>query len=464
MVTHKEIVFGIHNYQPVRKAHHTSLESIATDPRDFNHTAAIADQCYTPLQEKGILKQVSFDTLPVLIEELMRYEKLTSGFFNETQDTAIGSPFFHPILPFLNRTDKLIAIESGYNYFVDRFSFRPKQFWAPETAVDNETLEVAHQVGYESVILAPWQVKPVDGRMSDNQAFHLKLPNGSAMTAIIYDGILSSQLAFESKSNADVFFYEHMQKRIHDFNRLITWVDGETFGHHSEFGDMFLAYLLNETLPREHIHPVEINTIDWQKAAQTEAQLVERSAWSCHCGNLARWQGSCGCEGNHNSPWKKPFLDSLLTVNRVISDIISDQLGPDYYHQVIEQFLPAYNYSGLQSSGEYSLPAPAHAGTELAKTPTMSLIASKVKAMLALTSCATFFNNIDTSGRINVVHVYESLAHLKDAGFGQIADQMAIDFATHMSHLFSKEDGSTPDLMQPYTPLLNGIFHALAST
>ena len=74
---------------------------------------------------------------------------------------AIAQPYHHAILPLSTRRDKVTEVRWGIADFRRRFGRDPEGMWLPETALDDETLDVLAQEGMRFTIVAPGQVKSV---------------------------------------------------------------------------------------------------------------------------------------------------------------------------------------------------------------------------------------------------------------------------------------------------------------
>src|SRR2546430_7556760 len=70
-------------------------------------------------------------------------------------------PYHHTILPLSPRRDKETEVRWGIADFRRRFGREPEGMWLPETAVDDETLDVLAAEGIRFTILAPHQVERV---------------------------------------------------------------------------------------------------------------------------------------------------------------------------------------------------------------------------------------------------------------------------------------------------------------
>ena len=83
---------------------------------------------------------------------------------------------------------------------------------------------------------------------------------------------------------------------------LLIATDGELYGHHKPFRDMFLSHLLTIDAQQYGFEPISLARYMHQHPATQEVQLREKTSWSCQHG-LARWSTGCSCtEGD--SSWK----------------------------------------------------------------------------------------------------------------------------------------------------------------
>src|SRR5256886_8324665 len=77
---------------------------------------------------------------------------------------AIAMPYHHTILPLSPRRDKETEVRWGIADFRRRFGREPEGMWLPETAVDDETLDVRGREGNRLTLLAPQPVERVPAR------------------------------------------------------------------------------------------------------------------------------------------------------------------------------------------------------------------------------------------------------------------------------------------------------------
>lgn len=417
----REIVIGLHFYQPPREATHPALSRISTDPKKENWTAIIDKQCYEPLAEEGVLNKASFDIYQSLLIQLEKLNPETAKIYQQSmKENGVGESFIHPILPDLSRSDKSIVISAGVNRFKEITGVNPKIFWPPETAIDSETLEVLADNSYEGFVCAPEQIILSDGGSADNKPTIIQLKSGRQLIAYSFDRPISSDLAFKEKQNADTFTHKYIKPRSYEtssYQALIAWTDAETFGHHSPNGDKFLNYLLNASLPSIGLYPVSINNLKIDRSTLSTGIIRERSAWSCPHGNLVRWNGSCNCHIGQDTSWKKPFTQSMSFLNDEITKVIQGELGTEYESIVASSFYEHY----------------AH--PETVTNSTKALVAAKISSLVAKTSCATFFSDPEVSGKINLLYAYQALLYLEDAGLRKSSSAIKQELFSMLSQI-----------------------------
>ena len=425
----REIVVGLHFYQPPRNAFHPDISQISTDPQNKNWTRIIGNECYKPLADEGVLDKASFDIYQTLLVQLEKLDPKSAEIYKRSMElNGIGEAFIHPILPDLSDSDKNIVVSAGVRRFFDITGHRPKYFWPPETAIDTATLEVLSANGYEGFICAPEQIEQADNQSSDNRPTLIKLPGGRNIVALPFDRPISSRLAFDPKKNADYFTHNFITPRTHNLSASqipIAWTDAETFGHHWPQADKFLTYLLETSLPSVGLYPVAINELVLNHNRMSKGRIVERSAWSCPHGNLVRWCGQCGCGWDGDTRWKKPFYKSMTYLNDAISKVVAKELGSDAEQLIAENF---YN--------NYSKP-------ENVKDPLSRIISAKISSLVARTSCATFFSHPEVSGKINLLYAYQSLLYLSEAGLNKEVLEISTCFYDLLSHVEYPGSGQT---------------------
>jgi hypothetical protein len=340
-----------HFYQPERRdpfSGEIAPQPAAAPYRDWN--ARIDAECYKPNAERGNLRHVSYDLGPTLASWLATHDASThKGFVDSdlarTTDgsdrgNAMAQAYHHAILPLASLRDRRTEIRWGLRDFELRFDRRPTGIWLPETAVDMPTLRILAAEGIHYTILAPWQA--VEPRLDTRRPYRVELGDRKSIVVVFYDGSLSASASFESDAtmDADAFARDRVLPRIAGPSfadgtprMAVIATDGELYGHHQKFRDLFLARLVNPG-PEVPDRGFDVTTLG-QVVGHTPAalfpvaQIAERTSWSCHHGVL-RWYGEC--PDASDGRWKGPLrvaLERLATaIDTVAGGLASDFMDP----------------------------------------------------------------------------------------------------------------------------------------
>ena len=330
----RAVVVHGHFYQPPREnpwLEYLEAEATAAPFHDWNRR--VESECYRAVVAARIpdaagriarivntLERISFDFGPTLLawmeeEAPETYRAVldadavsrrrTAGFGN-----ALAAPYHHVILPLSSRRDKDTEVRWGIADFRRRFGHEPVGMWLPETAVDDETLDVlaAHDIRF--TILAPHQVKqPPAGGLPGRY----RTSAGRDIALFVYDGPLSHDVAFGPLLE-DAFGWARriLETLAADPPRALVTLatDGETFGHHHRFGEMALARLLE--ILDQHPDVTATNPAAFLAShppVQT-VELVAPSSWSCPHG-VERWRTDCGCRVAPEKAWHQKWRAPL---------------------------------------------------------------------------------------------------------------------------------------------------------
>ena len=159
-----------HFYQPPREDPLTGeipIEPGAAPYRNWNER--INAQCYRPNAELGNFEHISFNIgpNPAGVDGQTRPAKRSTGSSSRSArnlekygvGNAMAQAYNHTILPLASLEDKITQVRWGIADFEFRFGHKPQGMWLPETAVDDETLQVLADMRIEFTILAPWQAE-----------------------------------------------------------------------------------------------------------------------------------------------------------------------------------------------------------------------------------------------------------------------------------------------------------------
>lgn len=402
MVEGSKIILGLHLYQPHRRVSHQNLRHIKTDPLGADWTQIINQECYRPLAQSGVFEKASFTFYGSLRDQLEELDKATlKEVLKHFDKNGVGGSYLHPLLPDLDDLDKEILVGAGFR--------NQNFFWSPEGALDNSTLKILSEYGYQAVILAPSQI---DYKFKKDLGKPVFVPEFK-IHLVPFNKRLSDALAFEDKTNADLFFKRFIQPNFKKDKVLIGWTDGETFGHHQKDGDKFLDYLIKNTLPQNNVEVVSINDLDLSDSA--DGKLVERTAWSCPHGNLIRWQGECPCSSG-DLRWKNPFY----LAHKHLNDLITRE--PNFDVDLKRSLIKNFRVYLKEDDKKFSFPA-------------LCLLRSKASALGSRISCGTFFDDPHTSGYINLLFGYQAIEYLKDSGLTKKASELECSYKKDLSKI-----------------------------
>ena len=332
-----------HFYQPPREDPNSDYipDEIGADPfRNWNEK--ILAECYKPNAEDGNFEKISFNIGPTLFRWIEKYspetyklivEQENNNFDSYGVSNGMGQAYNHVILPLASYQDKITQIYWGIEDFKYRFGHRPTGMWCPETGIDSETLCVLSDLGIDFTILAPWQIKNIDSR--SEPFVKIKLPNNRKdFNVFVYDQDLSTAVSFNPRStvNGDEFLFNVKSafntQKGKEFKLIAS--DGELYGHHQPFRNLFLTYILNEGAIK--------HKIDWtfpalwmkEHEAIESVEINEFSSWSCHHG-VKRWETTCPC--TPSAFWKDPLRKALNILADEIDKIFITFTG-DYSNNV----------------------------------------------------------------------------------------------------------------------------------
>lgn len=458
------ICIHAHFYQPPRE--NPWLDSIerqesAHPYHDWNQR--IAAECYQPNSAARILdkagridrivnnySRISFNFGPTLLswmaaEDPGTYRRILEA-DRESADrfaghgSALAQAYNHAILPLCNARDKFTQINWGIRDFAHRFGRQPEGMWIPETAVDLETLDLMAQMGIKFAILAPHQAKRVRKRgergwratasqpIDPTLPYEIILPTGRRMALFFYDGVISLAVGFQ-KLLSDGNNFVH--RLLGAFAADRKWpqlehiaVDGETFGHHHQFGDMALAYALNAIETGKKVRLTNYGEYLEKHPPTQLVEIWENSSWSCPH-ETGRWKEHCGCNtGAHpgwQQHWRAPLRKALDALRDQIEDLYDDDAvgflkNPwdarnDYIDVLLER--------SPQSLERFLARHRTHALDPEQQVRVLKLLELQRQAMLMYTSCGWFFDDLSGIETIQILQYAGRAIQLAEELFGK---------------------------------------------
>lgn len=336
----RPVIIHAHFYQPPRED--PWLDRLEREPNaapfhDWNER--IERECYRAVAAARLpapdgrieriintLEHTSFNVGPTLLEWMERAAPATYARFLDADRTslarlghgnALAMPYHHIILPLASRRDKQTEVRWGIADFRRRFGREPEGMWLPETAVDDETLDVLAEAGMRFTILAPNQVVNAPG---GGQPGVYTTSQGRTIRLVVYDGPLSHQVAFGPLIRNGAAWLDALAASPDEVTTIAT--DGETYGHHHTFGEMALASVIAGA-PSRGLRLTNPAALLAGSGAGAPVELVEPSSWSCAHG-VERWRSNCGCRMEPatfpSQAWRTPLREALEWLGAELHD------------------------------------------------------------------------------------------------------------------------------------------------
>jgi alpha-amylase/alpha-mannosidase (GH57 family) len=433
-----------HFYQPPRENPWTEMvepEPSAAPSHDWNER--IYRECYRANDNARIVRAdgvvealvsnyqyLSFNMGPTLLSwmqsnHLHGYQRLLAADAESValrgHGNAIAQAYNHAILTLCNARDRRTQIRWGLADFRTRFNREPASMWLAETACNDAVLGELIEHGLKYCLLAPRQAERVRPLGADEHAwmdvssgsvdpglayryFH-RDGSGRFIDLFFYDGPIAQAIAFENALKDSQAFISLFGRAQGGENRLIhVATDGESYGHHTKFGDRALAYALAREAKLQGFEVTNYMAYLQAHPPTMEAEIKvgpngEGSSWSCVHG-AGRWTRDCGCETGGqpgwNQAWRSPLREAL--------DLLRDGLIPEFEREaglllkdpwaardafidVVLDPSPGTKARFFETQAQRSL------GPE-DQLRALSLLDLQRQCMLMYTSCGWFFNDL----------------------------------------------------------------------
>src|SRR4030095_12724048 len=455
------VVIHGHFYQPPREnpwLEAVEVQDSAAPYHDWNER--VTAECYSPntaarrvRQDNRIIdivnnfEKISFNVGPTLLSWLERHAPDTyrgildadrrSAETHGGQGNAIAQVYNHMILPLASRRDKVTQVLWGRKDFQERFGRDPEGMWLPETAVDNESLDVLAEAGVKFTILAPhqaWRVRPLgaeaweegDDRVDPSRPYLWHGSGDRTLTVFFYDGPISRAIAFENVLDRG----ENLVARLKDgfvANRggaqlVHCATDGESYGHHKQFGDMTLAAAIAEIEADGFATLTNYGAFLPEHAPAFEVQIREpKSCGSSHV--VERWRSNCGCRTrtDWHQGWRGPLREAL--------DWLRDQIDAFYETRASAVLKDPWQARGAyidvildRSADGLATWLARHRRVLLdvaTQVETRQLLEMERHRLLMYTSCGWFFDEISGLEPTQILkYAARALQYLRDLGGG----------------------------------------------
>lgn len=430
-----------HFYQPPREnpwLEAIELQDSALPFHDWNER--INKECYNPNSISKIVdnrnrildvvnnyEHMSFNFGPTLLSWMehfapLTYERIIKADIESVSEhsghgNAMAQVYNHIIMPLANENDKQTQIKWGIRDFEYRFGRKPEGMWLAETAVDDETLKFLEENGIKFTVLSPYQAlkfrQEGDKDWQDvswgnidparSYRYYIKSAPGKFIDLFFYDGAISRSVAFDELLKDGNKFIKRLKEGIsdcRDYPQLINIAtDGESYGHHTKFGDMALSYVLKIRAKDEGFKITNYAEYLDKYRSNCEVDIKQASSWSCFHG-VGRWKEDCGCStGGHpgwNQKWRKPLREALDYLRDELIVVFENE-GQKYFDNVwnvrnkyINVILDRNEMNVKKFQQENFKPNL----TDDDKVHAMELLEIQRQAMLMYTSCGWFFSEI----------------------------------------------------------------------
>lgn len=431
-----------HFYQPPREnpwLEAIELQDSALPFHDWNER--ICKECYNPNSVSRIVdnknrildivnnyEYMSFNFGPTLLSWMEEYAPLTyeriikadieSISTHSGHGNAMAQVYNHMIMPLANYHDKETQVKWGIRDFEYRFGRKPEGIWLAETAVDDETLKVLVDNGIKFTVLSPYQAlrikKITDKSWQDvswgnidparSYKYTIKSDPTKSIDLFFYDGAISRSVAFDELLTDGNKFAKRLKEgvsELRDYPQLVNIAtDGESYGHHTKFGDMALSYVLKIKAEDEGFKLTNYAEYLDKYRSDYEVDIKQASSWSCFHG-VGRWKEDCGCStGGHpgwNQKWRAPLRNALDYLRDEFAKIFEKE-GEKYFNSDVWETRNNYIDVILNRTAstiknfqkKYFKPELS----EEEKVRGMELLEIQRQALLMYTSCGWFFSEI----------------------------------------------------------------------
>ena len=463
------VVIHGHFYQPPREnpwLEAVEVQDSAAPPHDWNER--VTDECYAPntaarrLDEKNRIvditnnyERISFDVGPTLLAWLARERPDVAAKIVDADrasvathgghGNAIAQVYNHMIMPLASRRDKVTQVRWGIDDFRLRFGREPEGMWLPETAVDDETLQVLAEAGLTFTILAPHQAaraRPLGGgddawrdvgeRIDPSRAYRWRGRGDATLAVFFYDAPISRAIAFEGLLENGYKLAERVKGGFandRDWPQLVHCAtDGESYGHHSRFGDMALAAALHGLAAEPNITLTNYGQYLALAPPTMEVEVRGATSWSCFHG-IERWRADCGCRvnGNTRQQWRGPLreaLDALRDNADALYEARAGQLlkdawqARDDYVDVVLARTPDRVAAFLERHARAAL-------DDAGRVEALRLLELQRNRMLMYTSCGWFFDELSGLEPVQILRYAALVAqYARELGGGALEDDL----------------------------------------
>jgi hypothetical protein len=472
-----------HFYQPPRE--NPWLEAVEPQPsahpyRDWNER--ITAECYRPNAAARVVdngnqiiaivdnyQRMSFDVGPTLLswledsapdvyDAVIAADRASCARFGG-HGSAMAQAYNHLIMPLASARDRATQVRWGIADFQRRFGRAPEGMWLPECAVDTPSLEALAAEGIAFAVLAPhqarawrppggaWRTQPID----TGRAYRCALPSGRTIDLFFYDGATSRAVAFERLLADGHQIIARIAARgpVEGGGPTLCHIatDGETYGHHHRYGDMALAWALQQV---EHgwngTRLTNYAEFRARVPATWEVAIAEHTSWSCQHGT-ARWRDDCGCNSGRagwNQRWRRPLRDTFDWLRDQAAAAL-DNVGRILFRDpwgARDAYIAVVLARSAAARDQFLADHAAHRLDPDERVRALSLMEMARHAMLMYTSCGWFFDDLSGIETVQCMQYAARVAELlEDVGGAPVEPELVDRLSAASSNLVEEGDG-----------------------
>ena len=506
-----------HFYQPPRENPWTGeieLQDSAKPYHDWNER--IYHECYKANAEAEIIddkgetvsvvnnyEMLNFNFGPTLLAWIRSkhpetYKKIIDADkksieLHNGHGNAIAMCYNHMIMPLANLNDKITQVKWGVSDFRFHFGREPEGIWLPETACNDETVEVLISEGIKYIILdtsqaafirkigeSAWQdvnSGSIDPKMPYRRysEFHKNL----YIDIFFYDGPVSKSVAFDdvlvssqnllnkihSASDRTIATPENAgTKGSAETEQLIgVATDGETFGHHKKHAERTLAFFMKSLVPQNRLKVVNFGEYLAEHQPEYEVRIKpgdggEGTSWSCFHG-VKRWKEDCGCGGGDGwiQQWRKPLRESLDWLRDQMI-IIYENIGSIFFTDVWKarnNYINLLLEPSLENKSNYFEQNAVRSFDENEKLIALKLLEMQRYSMLMYTSCGWFFSEISGLETVKILeYASRAMELVRDVTGIELEEEFKDRLAEAKSNIpkYKTGKGVYMKLVKPHRP------------
>jgi alpha-amylase/alpha-mannosidase (GH57 family) len=442
-----------HFYQPPRENPWTGeIEKQISASPFHNWNERIYQECYKPNSDAIIIDEtgkvlerinnyeyINFNFGPTLLNWIRKKHRQTyakiiqadrnSIAANNGHGNAIAQAFNHIIMPLADKEDKITQVKWGLADFKFHFGRDAEGMWLPETAVNEETLEVLIKEKIKYIILDTSQAEKcreqgnelwIDvstGDINPKISYRYFLNEEKHIDIFFYEGLVSRSLAFEdlAYSSERMFTFLDMTKipNCAEDQLISIATDGETFGHHKHFADRTIAYLLRELAQKNKYNVTNFGGYLASHPPKWEVKIKKGknglgTSWSCVHG-VGRWYEDCGCHTGGSEEWNQKWRTPLRNALNYLRDelkIIYTETGNKFLKDVSKaknNYIEIILDDSLKAKEKFFKTNSKKKLTKDEKKITINLLEMQKFSMYMFTSCGWFFSDISGIETIKIL-------------------------------------------------------------